>query len=87
LSHEIINLAGAIGAAIVVAVGLWLQRRARARDGLICVDVQDNGVGIRAVDQPMICTPFFRGERTASQFRREGLEKNQVTFGSFELCQ
>ena len=29
LSHTIINAAGAIGAAIVVVVGLWLQRRAR----------------------------------------------------------
>jgi hypothetical protein len=28
-SETAINLAGAIGAAIVVAVGLWLQRRAR----------------------------------------------------------
>ena len=30
LSHTVINTAGAIGAAIVVVVGLWLQRRARA---------------------------------------------------------
>jgi len=28
-SHDLVNGAGAIGAAIVVAVGLWLQRRAR----------------------------------------------------------
>jgi len=31
LSHEIVNGAGAIGAVIVVAVGLWMQRRARSR--------------------------------------------------------
>jgi YjbE family integral membrane protein len=31
LSHEIVNTAGAIGAALVVAIGLWRQRRARAR--------------------------------------------------------
>jgi YjbE family integral membrane protein len=30
-SHTVVNIAGAIGAAIVVGVGLWLQRRARAR--------------------------------------------------------
>jgi YjbE family integral membrane protein len=29
LSHEVVNGAGAIGAVIVVAVGLWMQRRAR----------------------------------------------------------
>lgn len=33
LSHEVVNGAGAIGAVIVVAVGLWMQRRARARPG------------------------------------------------------
>jgi len=32
LAHEIVNAAGIIGAAFVVAIGLWLQRRARARD-------------------------------------------------------
>jgi len=31
LSHEVINTAGAIGAALVVAIGLWRQRRARTR--------------------------------------------------------
>jgi len=31
LSHEVVNGAGAIGAVIVVAVGLWMQRRARGR--------------------------------------------------------
>ncbi len=31
LSHDVVNGAGAIGAVIVVAVGLWLQRRARGR--------------------------------------------------------
>jgi signal transduction histidine kinase len=46
---------------------------ARVRDGLICVDVQDNGVGIRAVDQPMICTPFFRGESPLKEGRYGGL--------------
>jgi predicted tellurium resistance membrane protein TerC len=29
--HMVINAAGVIGAAIVVAVGLWMQRRARAK--------------------------------------------------------
>jgi YjbE family integral membrane protein len=29
LSHTVVNAAGAVGAAIVVVVGLWLQRRAR----------------------------------------------------------
>jgi YjbE family integral membrane protein len=31
LSHTIVNVAGALGAIIVVTVGLWLQRRARAK--------------------------------------------------------
>jgi len=31
LSHTLVNTAGAVGAALVVAVGLWLQRRARLR--------------------------------------------------------
>jgi len=30
-SHDVVNAAGAIGAVIVVAVGLWLQKRARAK--------------------------------------------------------
>ena len=47
--------------------------RVRARDGLIHVDVQDNGVGIREVDQPMICTPFFRGESPLKEGRYGGL--------------
>jgi YjbE family integral membrane protein len=29
MSHETVNAAGVVGAALVVAVGLWLQRRAR----------------------------------------------------------
>ena len=32
LSHTLVNTAGAVGAALVVAVGLWLQRRARLRE-------------------------------------------------------
>ncbi len=47
--------------------------RVRARDGLIQVDVQDSGVGIREVDQPMICTPFFRGESPLKEGRYGGL--------------
>jgi signal transduction histidine kinase len=47
--------------------------RAWARDGLIRVDVQDHGVGIRAVDQPMIGTPFFRGESPLKEGRYGGL--------------
>jgi PAS domain S-box-containing protein len=47
--------------------------RAQARDGLLCVDVQDTGVGIRDVDQPMICTPFFRGESPLKEGRYGGL--------------
>ena len=31
LSHTAINIAGAIGAAVVVVVGLWMQRRAREK--------------------------------------------------------
>jgi len=31
LSHEIVNAAGVVGAVLVVAVGTWLQKRARAR--------------------------------------------------------
>ena len=31
LSHTVVNAAGAVGAAIVVVVGLWLQRRARQK--------------------------------------------------------
>jgi len=48
--------------------------RAWARDGLIQVDVQDNGVGIRTVDQPMIGTPFFRGESPLKEGRYGGLK-------------
>jgi len=47
--------------------------RVRARDGLIRVDVQDTGVGIREVDQPMIGTPFFRGESPLKEGRYGGL--------------
>ena len=32
LSHDIVNGAGALGAVLVVGIGLWLQRRARVRD-------------------------------------------------------
>jgi YjbE family integral membrane protein len=31
LSHSVVNAAGAIGAVIVVVVGLWMQRRARGK--------------------------------------------------------
>jgi len=31
LSHSVVNAAGAVGAVLVVAIGLWMQRRARAR--------------------------------------------------------
>jgi YjbE family integral membrane protein len=31
LSHDVVNAAGAVGAVLVVAVGLWMQKRARAR--------------------------------------------------------
>jgi YjbE family integral membrane protein len=31
LSHDVVNGAGAIGAVLVVAVGMWMQKRARAR--------------------------------------------------------
>ena len=31
ISHDVVNFAGAAGAVFVVAVGLWIQRRARAR--------------------------------------------------------
>ena len=35
--------------------------------------VQDTGVGIREIDQPMICTPFFRGESPLKEGRYGGL--------------
>jgi signal transduction histidine kinase len=47
--------------------------RAQARDGAVRVDVQDRGVGIRAVDQPKIFTPFFRGESPLKEGRYGGL--------------
>jgi len=47
--------------------------RVQARDGLVHVDVQDHGVGIRAVDQPKIFTPFFRGESPLREGRYGGL--------------
>jgi two-component system sensor histidine kinase ResE len=47
--------------------------RAQARDGVVRVDVQDRGVGIRAVDQPQIFTPFFRGESPIKEGRYGGL--------------
>ena len=31
LSHDVVNGAGAIGAVLVVAVGMWMQKRARAK--------------------------------------------------------
>ncbi len=31
ISHDVINIAGAVGAVVVVVVGTWLQRRSRAR--------------------------------------------------------
>lgn len=31
LSHDVVNGAGAIGAVLVVGIGMWLQKRARAR--------------------------------------------------------
>jgi YjbE family integral membrane protein len=30
ISHDVVNAAGAVGAVLVVAVGMWLQKRARA---------------------------------------------------------
>jgi two-component system sensor histidine kinase VicK len=50
-----------------------VQVRASAQHGGIRVDIQDNGVGIRAVDQPMIFTPFFRGESPLREGRYGGL--------------
>ncbi|MDQ2996072.1 MAG: HAMP domain-containing histidine kinase [Chloroflexota bacterium] len=47
--------------------------RVRAHDELIRVDVQDTGVGIREIDQPMIGTPFFRGESPLKEGRYGGL--------------
>ncbi len=32
LSHEVVNGAGAVGAVLVVGLGLWLQRRSRQRE-------------------------------------------------------
>lgn len=47
--------------------------RVQARDGLVRLDVQDDGVGIREVDQPKIFTPFFRGESPLREGRYGGL--------------
>jgi signal transduction histidine kinase len=47
--------------------------RAYVRDGLVRVDLRDQGVGIRAVDQPKIFTPFFRGESPLKEGRYGGL--------------
>jgi signal transduction histidine kinase len=46
---------------------------ARSQDGEICIDMWDDGVGIRAVDQPKIFTPFFRGESPLKEGRYGGL--------------
>ena len=35
LPHDVVNGAGAVGAVIVVAVGLWMQRRAGGRSGTL----------------------------------------------------
>jgi signal transduction histidine kinase len=50
-----------------------VELRARAHNGLIRVDLQDTGVGIRAVDQPKIFTPFFRGQSPLKEGRYGGL--------------
>ena len=47
--------------------------RAEASDGHVSIHVQDTGVGIRAVDQPQIFTPFFRGESPLKEGRYGGL--------------
>lgn len=47
--------------------------RAAERDGVVSVDVQDTGVGIRSVDQPGIFQPFFRGESPLKEGRYGGL--------------
>jgi len=33
LSHQVVNAAGVVGAVLVVAVGIWLQRRSKAASG------------------------------------------------------
>jgi signal transduction histidine kinase len=50
-----------------VALRAWLA------DRLVVVEIQDTGVGIRAVDQPKIFTPFFRGENPLKEGRYGGL--------------
>jgi signal transduction histidine kinase len=47
--------------------------RARLADRLVVVEIHDTGVGIRAVDQPKIFTPFFRGENPLKEGRYGGL--------------
>jgi signal transduction histidine kinase len=47
--------------------------RVQAHDDRMQVDLQDHGVGIRAVDQPQIFTPFFRGESPLREGRYGGL--------------
>jgi signal transduction histidine kinase len=50
-----------------------VEVRAHVQEQEIRVDIQDNGVGIRAVDQPKIFTPFFRGESPLKEGRYGGL--------------
>jgi two-component system, OmpR family, sensor kinase len=44
-----------------------VRLRARARDGRLLLDVEDQGMGIPAEDLPHVFTPFFRGERSRSR--------------------
>ncbi|HEX9372072.1 MAG TPA: PAS domain-containing sensor histidine kinase [Roseiflexaceae bacterium] len=53
--------------------GGTVEVRARRRDGELCVEIQDSGVGIRAADQPHVFTPFFRGDSPLREGRYGGL--------------
>jgi signal transduction histidine kinase len=44
---------------------VWL--RASANDGLLVIEVEDQGMGIPAEDVPDVFIPFFRGERSRSR--------------------
>jgi signal transduction histidine kinase len=47
--------------------------RGRPKDGLIRVEVEDEGLGIRVEHQPRVFTKFFRGEAKASGIPGVGL--------------
>ncbi|MBI2965109.1 MAG: HAMP domain-containing histidine kinase, partial [Chloroflexi bacterium] len=47
--------------------GKIVTLKARAVDGVICVEVEDRGIGIRPADMARIFTPFFRSDDPATR--------------------